>query len=65
MKSNRLYIIVDHAYLGNIQGMMGTNPIGYNTYEDDREREKGKVRTHMTERKNPNTYDRKEKSKHI
>ena len=56
---------MDHAYLGNIQGMMGTNPIGYNTYEDDREREKGKVRTHMTERKNPNTYDRKEKSKHI
>ena len=51
---------MDHAYLGNIQGMMGTNPIGYNTYEDDREREKGKVQTYMICVTRMNKEERKE-----
>jgi len=31
-RSSAIYRIADHTSIGNIQRMMGTNPISYNTY---------------------------------
>ncbi len=55
-KSLAIYRIADHTSIGNIQRMMRTNPIRYNTYEKTTHKERKEKFKHIRQKEKDQTY---------